>query len=250
MFDDEKDILEIKEEEKGDTLTPSEEVDDNQEQPIHENTNIVEVEEEIQETPENNLTLDENIENLEPELPEEQEVQKMFDQKYVNDLVGRTRIEARDKAMRSLYDRYGVDNEDELNDIFGRGQSYDILNNDYNDLNTRYSDVMAENALLKSKTDESRWDDIRLILKGKGLDITPENIAMELTTHPEWMNNSLVNNVGEQGNVLTPETMEQVISNPVVDNRPSAKIKRLGSDVPPTEESNEEEEFMNKYFGI
>ena len=142
---EEKDILEIKEEENGDTLTPSEEVDVNQEQPIHEEETIVE--EETLETEE--PTLDENIESLEPELPEE-ETPKMFDQNYVNELVGRTRIEARDKAMRSLYDRYGVETEDELNEIFGRGQSYNILNNDYNELNTRYGDVMAENALLKS----------------------------------------------------------------------------------------------------
>lgn len=240
---EEKDILEIKEEENGDTLTPSEEVDDNQEQPIHEEETIVE-----EETLETEPTLDENIESLEPELPEE-ETPKMFDQNYVNELVGRTRIEARDKAMRSLYDRYGVETEDELNEIFGRGQSYNILNNDYNELNTRYGDVMAENALLKSKTDESRWDDIRLILRGKGLDITPENIAMELTTHPEWMSSSLPN-VGEQSNVLTPEGIEKVVNNPVIDNKPAAKIKRLGSDVPPTEETNEEEEFMNKYFRV
>lgn len=240
---EEKDILEIKEEENGDTLTPSEEVEVNQEQPIHEEETIVE-----DETLETEPTLDENIESLDPELSEE-ETPKMFDQNYVNELVGRTRIEARDKAMRSLYDRYGVETEDELNEIFGRGQSYNILNNDYNELNTRYGDVMAENALLKSKTDESRWDDIRLILRGKGLDITPENIAMELATHPEWMSSSLPN-VGEQNNVLTPEGIEKVVNNPVIDNKPAAKIKRLGSDVPPTEETNEEEEFMNKYFRV
>lgn len=241
MNNEEKDILEIKEEEQGDTLTPTEEVEENQEQPIQEEQTEV-----MDEIPEQS-NLDENIENLEPEMPEE--APKMFDQNYVNELVGRTRIEARDKAMRALYDRYGVDTEDELNEIFGRGQSYNILNNDYNDLNTRYGDVMAENALLKSKTDESRWDDIRLILRGKGLDITPENIAMELTTHPEWMGSALPN-VGEQSNMLTPDGMEQVVNNPVIENKPAAKIKRLGSDVPPTEETNEEEEFMNKYFRI
>lgn len=235
---EEKEILEIKEEENGDTLTPTEEVDDNQEQLIQEET--------LEQT-EPDLNLDEN--NVEPEP--EPEAPKMFDQNYVNELVGRTRIEARDKAMRSLYDRYGVDTEDELNEIFGRGQSYNILNNDYNDLNTRYGDVMAENALLKSKTDESRWDDIRLILKGKGLDITPENIAMELTTHPEWMGSALPNVDGNQTGMITPDGMEQIVNNmPISENKPSAKIKRLGSDVPPTEETNEEEEFMNKYFGI
>lgn len=245
MNNEEKEILEIKEEENGDTLTPTEEVDDNQEQPIQEEPN------EVMDTeqPEPELDLDgnneENLVEPEPETP------KMFDQNYVNELVGRTRIEARDKAMRSLYDRYGVDTEDELNEIFGRGQSYNILNNDYNDLNTRYGDVMAENALLKSKTDESRWDDIRLILKGKGLDITPENIAMELTTHPEWMGSALPVAEGNQGGMITPDGMEQVVNNiPATENKPSAKIKRLGSDVPPTEETNEEEEFMNKYFGI
>ena len=249
MNNEEKDILEIKEEEKGDTLTPSDEVVENQEQLIHEETNEVMDDEQ----PEPELNLDGNNEESleEPEVEPEPETPKMFDQNYVNELVGRTRIEARDKAMRALYDRYGVDTEDELNEIFGRGQSYNILNNDYNDLNTRFGDVMAENALLKSKTDESRWDDIRLILKGKGLDITPENIAMELTTHPEWMSN-LAPNVNEQNsNVLTPDGMEQVVNNvSPTDNVPMAKIKRLGSDVPPTEETNEEDNFINKYFRV
>lgn len=249
MNNEEKDILEIKEEEQGDTLTPSEMVEENQEQPIHE-----EIEEEV--VKEDNLptetnALDNNIEESLDEQPIEEEAPKMFDQAYVNDLVGKTRMEAREKAMRAMYDKYGVEDEATLDSIFGKGQSYDILNDNYNNVNTRLSDVMAENALLKSKTDESRWDDIRLILKGKGLDITPENIATELTTHPEWMQ-GLVQSEQGMSNVLTPDNAEQIVNNPNanVDKKPSAQIKRFGSDVPPTEDTNEEENFMSKYFRI
>ena len=242
MNNNEEKELEIKDEEIGDTQTPSEVVDDNQEQPTHEEEVVEDaVEDQIEEN------LEENTENLEEEVVEE--TPKMFDQNYVNDLVGRTRMEAREKAMRAMYDKYGVENDEELDGIFGKGQRYDLLNDNFNDVNQRYSNVMAENALLKSKTDESRWDDIRLILTGKGLDITPENIAMELVTHPEWMQTP-VQPDASQGNVLTQERAENIVNNPVINNKPAAQIKRFGSDVPSTEETNDEEAFMSKYFNI
>ena len=41
-------------------------------------------------------------------------------------------------------------------------------------------------ALLESGIDKDRFEDARLILRGKGLEVTAENIAAELATHPEW----------------------------------------------------------------
>ena len=219
-------------------------VEEIQEQPNHEETEQPSMEE----NPVEEESLEENInEDLLEETP------KMFDQNYVNELVGKTRVEAREKALRSFLEKYGVDNENDLDNIFGRGQSYSILEDNYNNVNTRLLDVMAENALLKSKTDETRWDDIRLILKGKGLEITPENIAMELTTHPEWQQKNMINNTeGNQdiNNVLTPEMAEQMGNNSIRNDKPVAKIKKFGSDVPSSEESSDEENFINKYFRV
>ena len=134
----------------------------------------------------------------------------MLSQSQVNELIGRTRTEAREKALREIYERYGVSNDDELNDVFGRGQAYDVLNDNYTTQGTQLRDVMAENALLKSGISESRWDDARAILNSKGLEITQENIISELPTHPEWSGVSTKD--GNEEKPLTPEMAENMVS--------------------------------------
>ena len=63
----------------------------------------------------------------EPVQPE-----KMLTQSQVNELVGRARQEGRESAMRELYGRYGVSSDEEMNDVFGRGQTYAALDDEYN----------------------------------------------------------------------------------------------------------------------
>lgn len=117
---------------------------------------------------------------------EKNPTEKMFTQSQVNELVGRVRQEAREAAMKQLLERYGVDTEDNLNTMFGNGQRYELLDENYRGLETKYGDAMTENALLKSQIVPGRWDDVKAILNSKGLEITPENIAYEMQTHPEW----------------------------------------------------------------
>ena len=39
---------------------------------------------------------------------------------------------------------------------------------------------------MQSGIDSDRYEDAKLILKGKGLEVSLENIENELATHPEW----------------------------------------------------------------
>lgn len=110
-----------------------------------------------------------------------------FTQSQVNELVGKVRQEARESALKQMLERYGVESEDDLNEMFGAGQKYGMLDEDYRGLNSKYSDVMTENALLKSQIVPDRWEDVKAILTAKGLGVTPENIAIEIATHPEWL---------------------------------------------------------------
>lgn len=110
-----------------------------------------------------------------------------FTQSQVNELVGKVRQEARESALKQMLERYGVESEDDLNEMFGAGQKYGMLDEDYRGLNSKYSDVMTENALLKSQIVPDRWEDVKAILTTKGLGVTPENIAIEIATHPEWL---------------------------------------------------------------
>lgn len=126
-------------------------------------------------------------EEEEQEQPQQQQpMEKMLTQSQVNELVGRARQEGRESALRELYGRYGVSGDSELNDVFGRGQAYVTLDDDFKAEQSSNKALLAENALLKTKVDESRWEDIKAILGSKNMDITPENIEAEIPTHPEW----------------------------------------------------------------
>ena len=167
--------------------------------------------------------------------------EKMIPQSEVNRLVGSTRQEAREKAraelrdevkqelMREFFEKFGVQDEAEMDNVFGKGQQYDILNEDF----TRQgSDLMAmreENVLLKSEVIPEKWEDAKLILKGKGLEITPETIAQEIATHPEWKG---VQEVQPQGNEVNPA------------------LKLFGESSESKPKGNGSEEFISKFFKV
>lgn len=187
---------------------------------------------------------DENSGNVEQQ-------EKMLSQSQVNELVGRARQEGRDSAMRDLMARYGVSNDLELNDIFGRGQAYDDLDYDYRNQTNSYKEAMAENALLKTNIDENRFEDVKLILTGKGLDVNVENINALLPSHPEWKRNG---EVATPRQVLTPEMGEQMLDNKfegaAMPMKKPATLSKLGSEPNPVDKGMSEEEMFNKLYGF
>lgn len=166
--------------------------------------------------------------------------EKMIPQSEVNRLVGTTRQEAREKAraelrdevkqevMREFFEKFGVQDEAEMDSVFGKGQQYDILNDDYTRQGNDFAAVREENVLLKSEVTPEKWEDAKLILKGKGLEITPENIENEIATHPEW-----------RGAV---EQMGQV-------EEKGPALKLFGESVE-TPKVNDEESVLKKYFNV
>lgn len=232
MTEEEKKLNEIKEEENeiiednddndtGDTLTPSEESSES-------------IEEEVD--------LDKQ--------PVQQE--KMLTQSQVNELVGRARQEGRESAMKELLERYGVSNDVELNDVFGKGQTYDDLNEEFISQGDSYKAVLAENALLKSKISPERWEDVKLILTGKGLDVTTDNIESMIMTHPEWRGGVSTDLDNGANKMLTPEMAEEMANNRVNNNGSVAsplKVTKLGNE-PAPEQVSSEEETVKKLFGF
>lgn len=191
----------------------------------------------------------------------EPEPEKMLTQSQVNELVGRARQEGRESALRELYVRYGVSGDEELGDIFGRGQAYFDLDDEFKAQGDSYRATLAENALLKSRADESRWEDIKLILGGKGLDVTMENIESLIPSHPEWR--------------TTPQPQGQAVADPVMvtrdvaddiktqqqqqpsqqqpEQRATWKPKKLGGDATPVVDSVQEEteeEVVRRLYGL
>lgn len=177
----------------------------------------------------------------EEQQQQQQPAEKMLTQSQVNELVGRARQEGRESALRELYGRYGVSDDAELDDVFGKGQAYYDLDDEYQAQGASMKALMAENALLKSKVDESRWDDIKLILGGKGIDITPENIEAMIPSHPEWRGNAGV--VAAQG--MQPQAQQQ-------QGMPTV-LRKLGNEAANVEDSDGAEtsdERAKKLFGF
>lgn len=170
------------------------------------------------------------------EVAEIVEDEKMLTQSQVNEIVGRARQEGRESAMKDLYGRYGVSGDEELDEVFGNGQRYYDLDDEYRNQGDSLKALQAENALLKTKVDESRWGDIKLILGGKGLEITPENIEAEIPSHPEWRRG---------GESVSPiEEREQ--------SEKPATLRKLGGEAKPTEDASDEEveKRLNSLFGM
>lgn len=177
----------------------------------------------------------------EPEAETQQPMEKMLTQSQVNELVGRARQEGRESALRELYGRYGVSGDSELNDVFGRGQAYVTLDDDFKAEQSSNKALLAENALLKTKVDESRWEDIKAILGSKNMDITPENIEAEIPTHPEW----------RQIAAAQPQQQPQAQPQPQQDSlqpqqQQQAVLRKLGSESTAKDGGNGDDEESEK----
>lgn len=238
-MDDEKLLMEgneIKEEvEEKEPTTPAEPDGTSPEEPVQTEPEIVEPEPEILE--ENGVT--------------ETSI-KTFTQDDVDKLVGDTRIKTREKTFRYIYDRYGVKDEDELDSLVANAQRYDTQKEMYEsdkasweaekEENTKKLGEMSETiALMQSGVDKDRYEDVKLILKGKGMPITLENIEAEMETHPEWKKVE-VEDEKEQTKSVAPTV-------PTV----STRITRLGNEPKPVPQESEEEQaeklFKMKFHG-
>lgn len=173
--------------------------------------------------------------------------EKMLPQSEVNRLIGQARQAGRESALKELeaikkqssdegrssyinelFGKYGVSSEEELDGIFGKGQAYDSLNDDFNQQMSSMNGLKGEVALLKSNIDESRWDDVKFILGGQGLDVNSENIATMLPSHPEWLKGYAAGQVQQDVNPIKVLGNDVTNEEPVVETE-EEQIKRLFS---------------------
>lgn len=177
--------------------------------------------------------------------------EKMLTQSQVNELVGRARQEGRESAMRELYGRYGVSGDDELNDVFGRGQAYVSLDDDFKVQQSSNRALLTENALLKSKVDENRWEDIKAILGMKGMDVTPENIEAEIPTHPEWRTTAIA--PAPQAQSQQTQMPQQAQGQQQMQQQAPAVLRKFGSESTAKDGEDgveSEQERARKLFGL
>lgn len=188
---------------------------------------------------------------------EETAEKAIFTQAQMNRLAGKAREEGRASALKDLFARYGVADEDELNGIFGKGQTYDDLNDEYAAQGNSIREVRAENALLRTGIVPERWDDVKAILGTKGLEVSQDNITAELATHPEWRGSVGTAPEAQNGvkSPLTPEMAEAAKNTPTATVGAESKIaplSRLGTEKADNAESDEAalKKKLNDLFGF
>lgn len=161
--------------------------------------------------------------NEEQQNPEEvkQTSEGSFTQEQVNDIV-RARLE---RSQARIFNRYGVKNKTELDELIGKAQSYQVMFERYGLMKDENSNLKQELAFLKNNINPERKDDIMAYFKGKEIEFSNDSLVNELATHPEWLN-------------------------PVqVDDKPKTTFSVLGASDVETERVNEKDE-MAKYFGL
>lgn len=217
---------------------------------------------------------------LEPVQVEQQELKEengvvsgtatqMFTQSQVDEIAGKTRKEAEARTLKKVYSRYGVNNEEELDDLFGNAQRYDTLKEEYDldsknykseldSKNKAFQELSEQVALLRSGIDENRFEDATFILRGKGLEVTLDNIKNELATHPEWKSGSDLNEDSNlNSNLSSNANLYQKKSNPTPTEftKPNPNPTRLsvlgnnGADTP-TPELSERDIALKKIFKV
>jgi hypothetical protein len=180
---------------------------------------------------------------------------KTFTQSQVDEIAGKTRVDTRDKTFRYIYGRYGVNNEDELDELVGKGQRFELLQEEYDNEKREWnnhnsardaelSSIKEQIALMQSGIDSNRYEDAKFILKGKGLDITSENIERELGTHPEWKK-ALPETTSEHADKFIKTDKPSIVETPKI-----SKLSVLGNDKQDFQGESEEEYALNKIFKV
>ena len=140
------------------------------------------------------------------EEPQKTEEEEKFTQSQVNDIVTRRLA----KQAEAFYKKYGVNDEEGLNAIVGKAKDYDNLSKKYGELSDKSSEVNEKYLFNTNSIKKDREDDVRTYFKGKGLQLTDENIKEALKTHAEW-SSAPVNNPLPVGNGGAPKVEEDEI---------------------------------------
>ena len=111
-------------------------------------------------------------------------------------------------------------------------------NSERDETNSRLTEMSEQIALMQSGIDPERYEDAKLILRGKGMKVTVDNINAQLETHPEWKKAD--NKAGEVENSVTENQPEKQSENQP--EKVTTRIKALGNEPQPVPEMTEEEE--------
>lgn len=161
----------------------------------------------------------ENEEVKEAENSEQKETPKSFTQEQVNEMV-KSRL---DRDRKSMFKRYGVEDRKGLDELIGKAQSYQMMEERYNASQTELAELRESNLFLKNNINPDRYDDVRTYFKGKELELNADNLANELSSHSEW--------IAKKGEEAKPKTTIQFMGNESPKEKPSVNERDMAMEL-------------------
>jgi len=123
------------------------------------------------------------------------------EQSFTRDQVNKLMQKRVERSHNAFYNRYGVKDLTELDNLFGQASSYGPLKEQFDELTKTNSELTAKNSELNNQYRElskkyafksgninpDKISDIEAYFKGKNIEIDENNLAKELLSHPEWV---------------------------------------------------------------
>lgn len=139
--------------------------------------------------------------------------ERSFTQSQVNELV-RKRIE---RERERIYRKYGFEKAEELDDLVGKGQSYNMMKERLEKIEREAIGYKNELALIRAGVNPSKFDDVKAIFKAKNQELTEEAIKKEMETRPEWRaaqpapaRKSTTIEIGSQPRTVSPDKEDEL----------------------------------------
>lgn len=151
------------------------------------------MEEELQAQTAQGTATEQTAAEPEAEQPKEEEatatsentdLPRTFTQEELNAIVK----ERLDRQSAKFLERLGLEDMNGIDELLEHAKGY----SEAQELMTRYQleneGLRQEIAFRDNDVNKDKVDDIRAYFKGKGLELTDENLKEQLATHPEWVN--------------------------------------------------------------
>lgn len=124
--------------------------------------------------------------NSQPNDPTQNQKEKTYSKDEINDIMK--------KRLAKLYNEFGVDNNDALKELVGKGQSFEETQKKLQETQSELQDLKNE-VLLKDSGISAKYINLaKLYFKSKNLEINGDNIKALIDEFPEWKGQVQTNN--------------------------------------------------------
>ena len=132
-----------------------------------------------------------------------------LEQRYTNKFA-----EGAKKAEKTLLEELGLKSKDELKELLSKIKEEPKAEETVQQLKAELTEIKALNIIKDEDIKKEYQGDVIALLKGKGLDLTEENIKAEIAKHPEWKKEASAGakefgTAGGKGDPSQPDEKEQ-----------------------------------------